>query len=80
MTIHLNHVLFNVINAIVNSAAYETQIFRELRFVFLRKHSHLEKRQKIKNKKQAHTHVYGVVSKNNVDYTKGFYCLHIMKY
>lgn len=48
------------------------QIFRELRFVFLRKHSHLEKRQKIKNKKQAHTHVYGVVSKNNVDYSKRF--------
>ena len=66
MTIHLNHVLFNVINAIVNTAAYETQIFRELRFVFLR----LEKRQKIK--KQAHTHVYGVVSKNNVDYSKRF--------
>ena len=70
MAIHLNHVLFNVISAIVNSAAYETQIFRELRFVFLRKHSHLEKRQKIK--KQAHTHVYGVVSKNNVDYSKRF--------
>ena len=47
------------------------QIFRELRFVFLRKHSHLEKRQK-KKKKQAHTHVYGVVSKNNVDYSKRF--------
>ena len=45
------------------------QIFRELRFVFLRKHCHLEKRQK---KKQAHTHVYGVVSKNNVDYSKRF--------
>lgn len=49
------------------------QIFRELRFVFLRKHSHLEKKQKIQNKKkQAHTHVYGVVSKNNVDYSKRF--------
>ena len=61
------------------------QIFRELRFVFLRKHSHLEKRQKkTKNKnkknknkkktkkKQAHTHVNGVVSKNNVDYSKRF--------
>ena len=71
MTIHLNHVLFNVINAIVSSAAYETQIFRELRLVFLRKHSHLEKRQK-KIKKQAHTHVYGVVSKKNVDYSKRF--------
>ena len=46
------------------------QIFRELRFVFLRKHSHLEKRQK--TKKQAHTHVYGVVSKHNVDYSKRF--------
>ena len=49
------------------------QIFRELRFVFLRKHSHLEKRQKKdKKKKQAHTHVYRVVSKNNVDYSKRF--------
>ena len=55
------------------------QIFRELRFVFLRKHSHLEKRQKKKQtrkqtnkKKPAHTHVYGVVSKNNVDYSKRF--------
>ena len=45
------------------------QFFRELRFVFLRKHSHLEKKTK---KKQAHTHVYGVVSKNNVDYSKRF--------
>ena len=52
------------------------QIFRELRFVFLRIHSHLEKRQQKKTnkqkKKQAHTHVYGVVSKNNVDYSKSF--------
>ena len=49
------------------------QIFRELPFVFLRKHSHLEKRQKKKKKKkQAHTHVYGVVNKNNVDYSKRF--------
>ena len=51
------------------------QIFRKLQFVFLRKHSHLEKRQKKKQnetKKQAHTHVYGVVSKNNVDYSKRF--------
>ena len=36
------------------------QIFRELRFVFLRKHSHLEKRQKTKktkkNKKKTGTH------------------------
>ena len=48
------------------------QIFRELRFVFLRKHSHLEKTQKTKNKKQAQTHVYGVASKNNVDYSKRF--------
>ena len=47
------------------------QIFRELRFVFLRKHSHLEKRQK-KPKTGTHTHVYGVVSKNNVDYSKRF--------
>jgi len=46
------------------------QIFRELRVVFLRKHSHLEKRQK--TKKQAHTHVYGVVSINNVAYNKRF--------
>ena len=46
------------------------QIFRELQFVFLRKHPHLEKRQK--KKKQAHTHLYGVVNKNNVDYSKRF--------
>ena len=32
------------------------QIFRELRFVFLRKHSHLEKRQK--NNKNKHTHTF----------------------
>ena len=31
------------------------QIFRELRFVFLRKHSHLEKRQQQQQQKQAHT-------------------------
>ena len=43
------------------------QIFRELRFVFLRKHFHLEKKNKT-----AHTHVYGVVSKNNVDYSERF--------
>ena len=46
------------------------QIFLELRFVFLRKHSHLEKRQK--NKKQAHNQVYGVVSKKSVDYSNRF--------
>jgi len=43
------------------------QIFRELRFAFLRKHSHLEKRHE-----KTHTHVYGVVSKNNVDYSERF--------
>jgi len=43
------------------------QIFRELRFVFLRKHPHLEKRPK-----KTGTHVYGVVSKNNADYSKRF--------
>jgi len=44
------------------------QIFRELRFAFLRKHSHLEK----KRHEKPHTHVYGVVSKNNVDYSERF--------
>ena len=45
------------------------QSFRELRFVFLRKHSHLEKRQKKKFGK--HTRLR-VLSKNNVDYSERF--------
>ena len=54
------------------------QIFRELRFVFLRKHSHLEKRQK--KKKNRHTHTFTVLLAKTMQTTvKGFYCLHIMK-